>query len=66
MSIERATRLKNGKIIGPTSETPGNISLMMAEANSVDTDPCENNDVPPICRNQRKLREENHRHAVRI
>ena len=45
MSVEGRTRLRNGKIIDPTSETPIATSLMMAEANSVNTDTSENNDV---------------------
>ena len=45
MSVERGIRLRNGEMIDPTSETPTTVSLMIDEANSVDTDPGENNDV---------------------
>ena len=45
MSVERGTRLRNGKIIDPTSETSITSPLMMAAANSVDTDPSENSHV---------------------
>ena len=41
MSVERGTRLRNGKIIDRTFETPATNSLMMTKANSVDTD-CDN------------------------
>ena len=45
MSVERRTRLRNRKIVNPLSETPTTTSPMMVEANSVDTDTSENNDV---------------------
>ena len=65
MSVERATRLRNGKIVDPTFETPTTTSLMVAEANSVDTDPSENNDVSSRIAEIRENYEENQRSAVK-